>query len=114
MSELSKESENELNDLEKCYHILKKYNSDDYQNRDGNYPQSDIPVTIEVDTKALYCEFKNTQESAAKRWLCRMLSRNNFIFDTDDVNVYQSGDYEDDWVTASVSYKNLKIQRSTE
>jgi len=113
-NELRKESENELNHLKKCYHILKKYNSDDYQNCDGNSPQSDIPVRIEVVTKAIYCEFKNTQQSVAKRWLCRMLRRHKFIFDDDDVDVYQYGCYPDAWVSASVSYKNLKIQRSTE
>lgn len=109
MSELRKESENELNDLEKCYRILKRYDSDDYQKRGCNYPQSDIPDAIEVDTDAIYCLFKNTSESAAKHWLGRMLCRHDFIFDADDINVYQEGDYEDDWVRASVSYKNLKI-----
>ena len=81
--------------------------TEDYQNRRGQYPTSDVPDTINVfeyDNK-IFVEFsfKNTSEFFADRWVCNYL-KNKFDVYPFKVSTYQDGDYQDDWVVAQVQY----------
>ena len=93
------------------YNELKKYASDDYQNRDGNYPKSNVPDTIEVDIESIECIFKNTPEHIARKWLIKLLRSNNFVFDEYDVATCQDGDYYDDWVKSYISLSKIKVEK---
>lgn len=81
---------------------LKKLETDDYQERGSNYPKCNIPDTISVRENTIECEFKNTDEKTAAAWLERYLRNNGFAVKR-HVEAFQSGDYEDDWVTASAT-----------
>ena len=81
--------------------------TEDYQNRRGQYPASDIPDTINVfehDNK-IFVEFsfKNTSEFFADRWVCNYL-KNKFDVYPFKINTYQNGIYQNDWVVTQVQY----------
>ena len=81
--------------------------TEDYQNRRGQYPASDVPDTINVfeyDNK-IFVEFsfKNTSEFFADRWVCNYL-RNKFDVYPFKINTYQNGIYQNDWVVTQVQY----------
>ena len=81
--------------------------TEDYQNRRGQYPTSDVPDTINVfehDNK-IFVEFsfKNTSEFFADRWVCNYL-RNKFDVYPFKINTYQNGIYQNDWVVTQVQY----------
>ena len=81
--------------------------TNDYQNRRGQYPASDVPDTINVfehDNK-IFVEFsfKNTSEFFADRWVCNYL-KNKFDVYPFKVSTYQDGDYQNDWVITQVQY----------
>lgn len=90
------------------YDKLKSFETDDYQNRDGDYPESDIPDTIRVDSYGIECSFKNTSESSASYWLKDFLSDQGIYVNRDDIETRQDGDNEfyDDWVTAFWCFDN--------
>ena len=78
----------------------------DFQQRKGKYPKSNIPDDIIVRERdnnfVITASFKNTTESNAKYWL------NNYVkkFDlniVDESKAWQDGDYQDDWVIASIT-----------
>lgn len=75
---------------------LKDLETDDYQHRGGNYPESGEPDTIDVWKNTATFTFKNTSEDRARNWVSRFLTKKGFSVDKIDSN--QTGDYEDDWV----------------
>jgi hypothetical protein len=77
---------------------LKKFETDDYQHRGGNYPRSDKPDTIQVTGTEIECDFKNTSQSSAERWLSGFLKQHGFTFT--GLDSCQDGDYDNDWVRA--------------
>ena len=81
---------------------LAKLQTDDYQHREGSYPKSGIPDSIRVLGRTVTAEFKNTSESQAARWLERHLENLGFTLKS-KAEAFQSGDYDDDWVTASAT-----------
>lgn len=88
---------------------LMHMSTDDYQNRKGNYPRSDMPDTIDVyndsETIIVRADFKNTSEQIAEAWLRRTLrvkvggAANQARYSTS-----QTGDYHDDWVCAEAEF----------
>ena len=81
--------------------------TEDYQNRRGQYPTSDVPDTINVfeyDNK-IFVEFsfKNTSEFFADKWVCNYL-KNKFDVYPFKINTYQNGIYQNDWVVTQVQY----------
>ena len=98
--------------LKIIYEELKVFITDDYQNRNGNYPESDEPDTINIynsnlNNASIELSFKNTSESSAKRWLYKFLRSKGFNLDEDDINTYQDGEYHNDWVIASCKLNKL-------
>lgn len=93
--------------LKLIYEELKVFATDDYQNRNGDYPESDEPDTINVYKSSIEVSFKNTSESSAKRWLYKFLKSKGFILDEDDIYTYQDGEYHNDWVIASCKLNKL-------
>ena len=81
--------------------------TNDYQNRRGQYPASDVPDTINVfeHGNKIFVEFsfKNTSEFFADRWVCNYL-KNKFDVYPFKVSTYQDGDYQNDWVVTQVQY----------
>lgn len=90
--------------LKKDIEKLMELNNDDYQNRRGNYPQSNIPdgISVTQGTKAIcvVATFKNTSEDIAKRWLERTIKGLGLSLKDNEINIktYQDGDYHNDWV----------------
>lgn len=82
---------------------LKSLETDDYQNRGGDYPESGEPDTIDVYKNFVTFSFKNTSEEVARNWVTRFLTKKGFNLDRVDAS--QTGDYKDDWVevTATVA-----------
>jgi len=78
---------------------LEQYNNEDYQNRGGNYPKSNKPVSIEAYKNELTFSFKNTNESDSikavkKTTTYKEISEKYKV----TINAYQTGDFQDDWV----------------
>jgi len=82
---------------------LKSVETDDYQNRGGNYPRSNVPDMIQTWGGNLSAEFKNTDERTAKAWMERFCTNNGFK--PKKVETEQTGDYRDDWVNATAIFK---------
>ena len=76
-----------------------------YNERGADYPESDIPDTIDVsvfndNVGEIRCDFKNTDERVAERWLERYLEKNNLNL-KGKIYTQQDGDYHNDWIFAS-------------
>lgn len=82
---------------------LKSVETDDYQNRKGNYPRAGVPDSIQLWDGHLSAEFKNTDERTAKAWMERFCTNNGFK--PKKVETEQTGDYRDDWVNATAIFK---------
>lgn len=82
--------------------ILSSLASDDYQNRNGGFPKSNIPISIQVVSYNSFikvkCSFKNTNKEISKNWLYEKLSSFNISEDSYIISVNQIGDYNNDWV----------------
>lgn len=89
---------------------LKKFETDDYQHRDGDYPQSGKPDTLNVYGSEIECDFKNTSEEIAKQWLEKFLKSKGFTFEK--IDACQDGDYQDDWVRAWATVTGFKESKS--
>ena len=81
--------------------------TEDYQNRRDQYPTSGVPDTINVfeyDNK-IFVEFsfKNTSEISADRWVRNYL-KNKIGVDPINIDTYQDGDYQNDWVVSQAKY----------
>lgn len=79
----------------------------DYQHRDGNYPKSGIPDTIDVTELddgnfTVEASFKNTCEGDARDWLTNFVKDHNLKIAKHAIS-WQDGDYHDDWVIASIT-----------
>lgn len=83
---------------------MKSVETDDYQNRGNDYPDSGIPVNIRIWKNKLIFSFKGTSETTAKLWAERFIS--NAGYKPSIISTYQDGDYEDDWVNAIVEFDN--------
>ncbi|MFW6242735.1 MAG: hypothetical protein ACOC2W_02065 [bacterium] len=90
---------------------LKSYETDDFQNRGGDYPKSNIPTHIsvrqlkDVQQIKLKCLFKNTSEYDAKIWLEKQI-KYKWKIDKyfSDIITWQDGDYHNDWVSAEATF----------
>lgn len=75
----------------------------DYQNRNGDYPKSGIADTVEVYEEnqfiAIEGSFKNTSEETAMKWMKNYVS--NAGYTVEKTTAFQDGDYADDWVNAT-------------
>ena len=89
------------------WYDLKKLETDDYQNRNGDYPRSGRPDTINVSSAWIEFSFKNTPQSVAERWVERYLNSEGFKVAAGAISSYQSGDYHDDWVDVSIQIHNI-------
>lgn len=91
-------------DVEKLVKKYKKLQTNDYQNRGGNYPSSGIPDTIHVNgyKNEFFIEaaFKNTSEREAIKWMTRELGSAAKQF---KISAHQDGDYKDDWVIGTAA-----------
>lgn len=85
---------------------LSKYATEDFQKRGGKFPESDIPVSIDVNGSTLSASFKNTNEESAKSW-CSTFVRNKG-FEVVDIDAEQDGDYHNDWVMVYVTVAKLE------
>lgn len=85
---------------------LKELETDDYQGRRGSYPKANVADDIRVNDKTVTCEFKNTTEESARKWLKNFLEGKGFVI-KGKVESYQSGDYHDDWVTAYATVEKM-------
>ena len=85
---------------------LKKLETSDYQNREGAYPNSNVPDSIkfsdETDGASLEIDFKNTSEQEAIDWFNSSKEANivnkfkaNYNI---EITAHQDGDYPNDWV----------------
>lgn len=96
--------------------LLKTYKTEDYQNRDGSYPKSDIPVSLNVYESNHYvfieASFKNTNESIGKKWMENFL-KNKFQNKYDSIYIeldsWQEGDYQNDWIGVQAKIVDKKI-----
>ena len=81
--------------------------TNDYQNRRGQYPTGGVPDTINVferNSKVFIAfSFKNTSEISADRWVRNYL-KNKIGVDPINIDTYQDGDYQNDWVVSQVKY----------
>lgn len=89
---------------------LRQLETSDYQNRRGNYPSSNVPDCIDVyqDQTSLTVRaiFKNTSEKVAEKWLRQhLMVKVGDVSTKADYQTYQSGNYQDDWVTSEVTFK---------
>lgn len=74
--------------------------TDDYQNRNGNFPKSDIPTSITVSDDKIQLSFKSTTEKNALKFAEKFVSSN--IKEKVVMSARQDGDYEDDWVDVDI------------
>lgn len=85
---------------------LSKFETNDYQRRNGNYPKANVADSIEVwddgKTLEIKIDFKNTSEDAAKEWTTKWCKSNNIQFK--GIATAQTGDYHNDWVSAYVMF----------
>ena len=81
--------------------------TNDYQNRRGQYPTGGVPDTIDVferNSKVFIAfSFKNTSEISADRWVRNYL-KNKIGVDPINIDTYQDGDYQNDWVVSQEKY----------
>lgn len=74
--------------------------TNDFQNRHGSSPRSNVPDTIRVDAYSHRVEmifsFHHTRQPAAESWVANYLTAQRLPYD--EITSMQSGDYEDDWV----------------
>lgn len=82
--------------------------TDDYQNRRGDYPSSNVPDSIQVYNNGKFieieCEFKNTEERVAENWLDNKLTE--IGIQEFKIGTSQNGDYQGDWV---LSYTRITL-----
>ena len=90
------------------YEILKPCATNDYQKRDGDYPDSDVPNAIYVSEFDIVCSFKNTLEEVAQHWLYKYLTSFGLELNEDSICTRQDGDYWNDWVVASWDFNKEK------
>ena len=81
--------------------------TNDYQNRRGQYPTGGVPDTIDVFERSskvfIAFSFKNTSEISADRWVRNYL-KNKIGVDPINIDTYQDGDYQNDWVVSQAKY----------
>ena len=82
---------------------LKALETEDFQNRKGNYPKDGIADSISYYNMSLQFEFKNTDNRTAERWVKNFLSGKNLS--PKKIKAEQTGDYQDDWVTVIATFK---------
>lgn len=82
--------------------ILSKLATNDFQNRGGRRPVSNIPVTIEAYEDSLDFSFKNTTEDDAMDFVKRYLI-DKVPYSMKITQASQEGDYTNDWVNVYVT-----------
>jgi hypothetical protein len=75
---------------------LSKFDNDDYQNRKGGYPKSNIPTSINSGSNSLEFSFKNTDEVTSEKFVVKFCSNNGLT--PTSIKCSQDGDYQNDWV----------------
>jgi hypothetical protein len=88
--------------MTKTFKDLQGLETNDYQNRRGNYPKAGVADSIEVYKGQFGPEvsgsFKNTNQPDAEAWMKRFVEMKGF--EVIKVESIQDGDYQNDWVTA--------------
>lgn len=83
-----------------------KFDTEDYQRRDGSYPQSGVPDSVHAGAYEgevwLEFMFKNTSEKAAKAWAKKFMDSKKLPYTS--IESSQDGDYHDDWVSVEAKY----------
>ncbi len=81
---------------------LSQYTNEDYQNRNGNYPKSNIPVSITGSSKELEFSFKNTTEEKGISYVKNFCTQK----DLTPIKIIsgQDGDFHDDWITVIAKF----------
>lgn len=92
-----------VKDTESLEDKLKALETEDFQNRKGNYPKDGIADSISYWTGNLSFEFKNTDNRNAEKWVKNFLNGKNLS--PKKIKAEQSGDYQDDWVTVIATFK---------
>lgn len=87
---------------------LKMLNNEDYQKRGNNYPKSNVPTSINVQSNEILISFKNTSEEIAKKFAENLIkAKSGELKIPKNMNIkiktYQDGDYHDDWVCAQIT-----------
>lgn len=97
---------NKPKSVDDVHAMYMKHETDDFQNRGGNYPKSGVPDAISAGTHGndtwLEFSFKNTSEAAAKSWVKKFMASKNLPHV--DIASAQDGDYHDDWVLVDAKY----------
>jgi hypothetical protein len=78
--------------------------TNDYQNRKGDYPRDGVADSIQAYNNGLAFEFKNTDEEQAKRWVKNFLRNKGLDDKLKGISSEQTGDYRDDWVTVDAKF----------
>lgn len=95
--------------------VLERYRqweTEDFQNRQGEYPRPCRPDTIEVFESPLgthahmILSFKNTSIRDGVHWTKNFLRRHSLPYK--DVQGWQDGEYENDWVLVEVVSSRVK------
>lgn len=77
--------------------------NDDFQNRQGEYPQSNVPDCIFVSEwngrLTFKAEFKNTDHETAAKWTKNFLQKNGFEIEV-ETRESPCSEYTNDWVTS--------------
>lgn len=83
--------------------MLERYTTEDYQNRKGNYPKSNVPTSIELEDNTLLFNFKNTDETTAENFVKGFCLNRNLVIES--IKTFQDGDFQNDWVIVKATIK---------
>lgn len=81
------------------YADFQHLSTNDYQDSES-YPKPGIPVSIQVMGKEIVFAFKSTPELRAKSFVKSFADKHSIPYS--EIKAWQSGEYEDDWVDASL------------
>lgn len=91
---------------EKAHPGWNKHETDDFQKRDGDYPKSNVPDSIEHQNHGMVFTFKNTDEKTAAAFAKTHMAKHGLKHGK--ITTRQDGDYHDDWVQAHVHHPEVK------
>ena len=92
--------------------LYTKHATRDYQNRNGRYPSSGIPDTIDAwhhkwqntDQMEMAFEFKNTSHESARAWVKQFAEQHKLPYTKLVVGDGDDCDYPGDWTKAVLIY----------
>ena len=92
--------------------------TDDYQNREGNSPQSGVPDSVRVETwtgkTEVLFDFKSTSPEECNAFVEKWCKENG-ITEYSNIETFQGDDseYENDWNTTSVTVHSINFSKNT-